>query len=267
MNRILLASEAQKISRQIWASFPLQARQVFAMEQLLKFAFGDDLTSLGLAILTAMDNAGIDGQISSTGKSVSDLQALIRKNQASKLKKYADVLGRIVVNSPKGLAGISGEAREKAITHVIILLLSRGFDSGKNFTSALAYVQEALKNRALNNIRDRGRQKELQQGMTKSDIEKFMGDARSLKREVPKKMWDTAMQKVLKDPDLQEEGEPRAFQYIQGQIQGLTESQIAEQMGMSQQALRKWYLNPDRLHTLGKIFEEAYLYLTSESAA
>lgn len=266
MKRLLLASEAQKLSRQIWASFPLQARQVFAFEQFLKFAFGDDLTSLGVAILKAMSDAGIDGQISNTGKTVGDLQLLIRKNQASKLKKYADVLGRLVVNSPKGLAGISGEAREKAITHAIILLLSRGFGPGETFPSALVYVQTILKNKGLDIIRNEGRHQKHHENMTPSETQKFMGDPRSLKREIPKKMWDDAMKKVERDPDLQENGEPRAFQYIQGRVKGLTEGEISEQMGMSLQALRKWFYNLDRLHVMSGIFEEAYLYLTSEAA-
>lgn len=264
MKRLLLASEAQALSRQIWASFPLQARQVFALEQFFKFAFGDDLTSLGIAILKAMDDAGIDGQVANTGKTVSELQVFIRKNQASKLKKYADALGRIVVNSRNGLAGISGDAREEAITHAIVLLHHRGFGPGESFASALSYVQKMLKNKALDKLTSQGRRDKHHQNMTPTETQKFMGDPRSLQREIPKKMWDEAMKEVERDPELQEKGQPRALQFIKGRLMGLSEAEIAEQMEMSVPALRKWFYNLDRLHTLAGIFEEAYLYLTSD---
>jgi DNA-directed RNA polymerase specialized sigma24 family protein len=262
-NRLKLAAEAREISRQIWASFPLQARRAYAVQQVMKIAFGDDYTSLGLAILKAMDNAGIDGSIAATGKKVSDLQLLIRKNRAGSLKKYADVLGKIAANSIKGM---DEDAREEAFSHVIILLTSRGLDSGKTFEASMKYVQQVLKNKALDKIKGQGRRQEIQHEMSKDDIREFMGNPRLLKKEIPTSMWDKAMKAVLKAPELQINGEPRAYQYIQGVLNGLSKVEIAEQMGLAAPALEKWFKDPDRLDALGEIFEEAYFYLSSDAA-
>lgn len=263
MNRLMLAAEATKISRQIWASFPIQVRCAFAMQQVLKLAFGDDVTSLGIAILKAMDNAGIDGRISSTDKTVSELQVPIRKNMLGAIKKYADTLGRIAAGSMKGMPE---EAREAAIGHVIILLASRGLSTGSTFQAAMEYVQKSLKHKAIDTIKSRSRRTRIQQGMSNDDVQKFMGDPKMLKREIPVSMWNKAMEAVKKAPELQENGEPRVFQYIQGVVHGLNKTEIAEQLGLSSPALEKWFRHPDRLDTLGEIFEEAYLYLMSEEA-
>lgn len=264
MNRQVLAGQATQISRQIWASFPIQARRAFAMHQVLKLAMGDDVTSLGLALLKALDNAGIDGPISTTGKTVQDLQIPIRKNMLGTIKKYADVLGRIVASPLKSMPA---EARDSALSAVTIFLLSRGLNPGSTFAAALDFVQKSLRNKAIDAVRSQKRYLKLQQGMTDDDVRRFMGNPQTLKQEIPAPMWNKAMEAVKRAPELQEDGEPRVYQYIQGLVHGLNKVEIAEQLGLSSPALEKWFRHPDRLDTLGEIFEDAYLYLMREEEA
>jgi hypothetical protein len=256
--RLKIASQAEMLSRQIWASFPIQARRVFALQQILKLAFGDDLTSLGIAALRAMDASGVDGPIARTGKTVGELSQLIRSNQASKLKTYADVLGRILTTSIKGL---DDSVREEAITHAILTLSQgRAFTPGGSIASAVSMVQTMLKNKALNVIRSQRGHMKREQGMASDDYSHFMADPRALKHEVSSSDWEVAMKELKAHPLLQNKGFPLAYLYIQHQLRKEPLESLAEQMGYSggAGAMSKWYKEPSRRKVIREILAPLY---------
>jgi len=260
--KLKIAAEATKLAQEIWASFPITARQVYALRGLFKLAFGNDATSLGIAIITAMHKAGIEGELSPTGKTVAELGEAIKRNRISTVKKSAEALGNFARTR---INKYSDQIKEDATSEMIIQLFTSGFSSGASIAQALSYVQNGLVNYANRKVRNDKRHQRAQEGMSREDIFNFISNPKQISREIPHSVWDKVLDDLKKKPMLQDsQGQPRLYQYITGLLSGMSMSQIADQMGIHRRNIEVWMREPYRLKALQKVLEPLYEYMTGD---
>lgn len=244
MGRLKLAGQAKRLGRQIYASTPHHMRMAAVLH---KVAFGSDTTSLGLAVLHAMVQAGVEGDVS--GTPLDEIATLIKRG-GSKVYKVADHLANILIK--KSLGKYHGTIRDEAISKVTDNLFSQNpLRRGSSVAEAISYISKALWMAASKLHRSRGQDLKMQRHAPNM-VDNFMSNPR-LWAKIPESALQPVYRELQKNPIFQgDDGSPRMYLYLSGLADGLSERAIAEQLGMSSQAMSKWIAHPTRQRALKK---------------
>ncbi len=252
----VIASSARDLSRRVFASLPFEARLAAVLPQIIKLAFGDDETTLGLSILYALDKANVTGEILSTGKTIQDLKPELQKGNLARLSKIADHLANIVLKKSK-INRMSPQVRAQAIDDVILKLNEGVIQDGVSVAMAMTYISQAIYLAGSNSYKTEHYRGLKRIEITEEDVQFFMGHPSKL-HNIPHSVWNQVVHEVQRNPLFKDDkGQNRAVAWITGILDGLNMREIAAGMDLSPQYFMKWMSEGRRM----KALQEALLPL------
>ncbi len=243
MERSILASEARDLTRQIFASLPFTTKLGYAANLLVRLAFSDDATTLGVALLYAFNRAGTPGDVDGEGGTIDKYAPALKRGLVGPLKAPAKNLGSKAIHLARTFKKTPPDIQDDALGKTLEFLQKKGFGPQFNVGQALTYVAKVLNTQALLLLRSRDRHEKGRDALTPEAILETIGDTGTLP---PRDLLNRIDRELKTNPLFLADGQPRVRVWMDGLMSGKTMIGISEMLGMDAKALKEWLHNPTR---------------------
>lgn len=243
MDRSILASEAKTLTRQIFASLPFTTRLGYAANLWVRFAFSDDATTLGLAMLYAYHRVGTPGDVDGEGGTIEKYGPALKRGLGGPLKGVAKDLGKRVIGLSKTFRKMPPEIQDEVLGKALEFLQKKGFNPQFSVGQTLTYMSKILNTQSMLLMRSKVRRNKRHDALTPEHILETLGDTGTLP---PRDVLNRIDRELLTNPAFQEDGQPRVRIWMDGIMSGKSMTEIADMVGIDPPGLRKWIQSPQR---------------------